>query len=118
MGLRFGEGKGFLHPIVLQLGFRVLGFSLFFFRVLGFRVLGLQGNVECIAACEVLPWPNCRRPSNTFTHPTPFEAAKPPRPTPFKVEDVHPGQAVDSAAAFEGFTVGLEGWAPLKLAAP
>ena len=37
---------------------------------------GLQG-VECIAACEVLPWPECGRPPNTFTHPTPYKAAKP-----------------------------------------
>ena len=45
----------------------------------------LQGNVECIVACEVLPWPDCRRPSDTFTHPTPSEAAKPPEPVPFRV---------------------------------
>ena len=32
----------------------------------------LQGNVERIAASEVLPCPDFRRPSNTFTHPTPF----------------------------------------------
>ena len=45
----------------------------------------LQGNVECIPACEVLPWPDCSRPSNAFTHPTPSKAPKPPKPTPFRV---------------------------------
>ena len=25
-----------------------------------------------MAACEVLPWPDCRGPSNTITHPTPY----------------------------------------------
>ena len=34
---------------------------------------------------EVLPWPDCGRPSNTFTHPTPDEAAKLPKPTSFRV---------------------------------
>ena len=28
----------------------------------------LQGDVECIEGCEVLQWPGCGRPSNTFTH--------------------------------------------------
>ena len=31
-------------------------------------------------ACELLPWPDCRGPSNTTTHPTPFETAKPSKP--------------------------------------
>ena len=39
-----------------------------------------QGLFKCMAACEVLPWPDCRGPSNTTTHPTPFETAKPPKP--------------------------------------
>ena len=30
----------------------------------------LQSDVECIAACEVLQWPDCGG-SNTLTHPTP-----------------------------------------------
>ena len=29
----------------------------------------LQREVKCIAACEVLQWPDCGRPSNTFTPP-------------------------------------------------
>ena len=42
-----------------------------------------QGNIECITACEALQWPDCGRPSHTFTHPSPSEAAKPPKPSPF-----------------------------------
>ena len=42
-----------------------------------------------MAACEVLPWPECRRPSNTITHPTPSEAAKPSKPSPFRVQDLN-----------------------------
>ena len=45
----------------------------------------LQGDVECIVACEVLPWPDYRRPSNTVAYPALLEAARPPNPTPFKV---------------------------------
>ena len=36
-----------------------------------------------MAACQVLPWPDCRGPSNTITHATPCEAAKPPKSTPY-----------------------------------
>ena len=39
-----------------------------------------QRSFKCMAACEVLPWPDCRRPSVTITHPTPSEAAKPEEP--------------------------------------
>ena len=35
-----------------------------------------QRFFKSLAACEVLPWPDCRRPSNTITHPTPSEAVK------------------------------------------
>ena len=67
--------------MVWGLGFRIEGLG---FKGLGFSVDKLQGNIQCIAACEVLPWPDRRRPSNTFTHPTPSEAAKPPKPTLFR----------------------------------
>ena len=30
---------------------------------------------KCLAACEVLPWPVCGWPSNTFKHPKPSEAS-------------------------------------------
>ena len=40
----------------------------------------LDCNLECIAACEVLPRSDCRRPSYTFTQHMPSEAAKPPKP--------------------------------------
>ena len=48
-----------------------------------------QRSCKCMAACEVLPWPDCGWPSNTITHPTPSEAAKPPKPTPFGVQDLN-----------------------------
>ena len=41
-----------------------------------------QGLFKCMAACQVLPWPHCRGTSNTITHATLCEAAKPPKPTP------------------------------------
>ena len=44
----------------------------------------LQGNVERIAACEVLRWPDCGRPRNIFARPTPSEAAKPPQTYSFE----------------------------------
>ena len=44
----------------------------------------LQGDVECVAAREVLQWLACGRRANTFTHPTPSELAKPPKPNPFR----------------------------------
>ena len=40
---------------------------------------------KCMAAFEVLPGPECGWPANTFTHPTPSEAAKPPKPSRFRV---------------------------------
>ena len=39
----------------------------------------LQGYIECIPACEVPEWPDCGRASNTFTHPTLYQVAKPPK---------------------------------------
>ena len=48
-----------------------------------------QRSFKCMAACEVLPWPDCGWPSNTITHPTPFAAAKPPKPPPFRVYDLN-----------------------------
>ena len=48
-----------------------------------------QSDVECIAACEVLQLPDGGRPSNTFTHPAPYEAAKPPKPFLFRAEDLN-----------------------------
>ena len=47
----------------------------------------LQNSVEHIVAGEVLHWPDCGRPSNTFTHPAPYEAAKPPKPIVSRVWD-------------------------------
>ena len=42
-------------------------------------------NVECIGVCDVLPWPDCGRPSNAFTHPASSESVKTPKPTHFRV---------------------------------
>ena len=82
----------------------------------------LQRDVECIAACEVLQWPDRGRASNTFTHPMPCQAAKPHKPAS-RVWDLNSVRSilvnntissssyvVMSEVAFEGFALGLEGW--------
>ena len=49
----------------------------------------LQGDVEGIAACEMLQWPDVGRPFYTFTHPMPSEVTKPFKSTPSRVQDLN-----------------------------
>ena len=64
-------------------------------RGLGFRVsmeavmIRFEPPFQCMAACEVLPWPDCGWPSNTFAHATPSEAANPSKPALSRVQDLN-----------------------------
>ena len=50
----------------------------------------LQSGFERIVLCDILPWPDCGWPANSFTAaPTPSQAAKPPRPNPTSVQDLN-----------------------------
>ena len=44
-----------------------------------------RNKLESFVRCEKQHWPDCGGPSNTFSHPTPSKAAKPPKPIPFRV---------------------------------
>ena len=72
-----------------------------------------------LATCCNWQWPGCGRPSNTFTHPAPYEAAKLPKPTPClnSVRSILVNNTISSVSyvvlsegAFEGLPLGLEGW--------